>query len=265
MPRRRAAPSTTVPLQDDGMPGEPTGEMGGGTSAAVECAEEMLVGGVEDAMMGPLAERAAASDTNPSARRRLLCTPVLVCTLDTLMSAADARGGGHLGDALRLSSADLVIDEINSFEAEDIVAIARLVRLAACFGRNVFVSSATLRHAHAAAIRTAFAAGMREFCALSGSPNGFDVCWASEHLVRVVSDGGDDDFSKEFDRHGAVVADVRDALQATPVRRRARVIPTVAPDSAQWRMAAAFSAGLALHADNHVVIRKPVSGCLWAS
>src|ERR1019366_8599074 len=105
---------TAAPLQDDGKPDDPADEMGVGTSAVIERAEEMLVGGVEDAMLGPLAERTAASDANPSARRRLLCTPVLVCTLDTLMSAADARGGGHLGDALRLSSADLVIDEIDS-------------------------------------------------------------------------------------------------------------------------------------------------------
>jgi CRISPR-associated endonuclease/helicase Cas3 len=247
---------TTDLWQDGGKPDDPADEMGVGTSAVVERAEEMLIGGVEDAMLGPLAERTAASDANPSARRRLLCTPVLVCTLDTLMSAADARGGGHLGDALRLSSADLVIDEIDSFEVEDIVAIARLIRLAAGFGRNVIVSSATLRHAHAAAMRAAFAAGMREFFALSGRPRRFDVCWASEHLVHVVSDSGEDtaDTSREFlDIHRAVATRVGDALQLTAVRRRACAIPVVASHNVRRHMEAAFSAGLALHADNHVL------------
>jgi len=260
-------PPTVTPLQDGGV-SEVSDEMGGGSSAVIERAEEMLNGGGEDAVMGPLAERTAASDANPSARRRLLCTPILVCTLDTLMSAADARGGGHLGDALRLSSADLVIDEIDSFEAEDLVAIARLVRLAACFGRSVIVSSATLRHGHAAAIRTAFASGMRESHALSGSPRGFDVCWASEHLVHIVEDEGKDgpDGSKEFsDRHRAVVTRVGDALQMTPVRRRVCAIPIGASDG---HMAAAFSAGLALHSDNHVVdpetgIRVSVGLARW--
>jgi CRISPR-associated endonuclease/helicase Cas3 len=245
-----------LPLQDSRMSDDSTDGMGVGTSAIVERAADMLVGGVEDSMLGPLAERTAASDANPSARRRLLCTPVLVCTLDTLMSAADARGGGHLGDALRLSSADLVIDEIDSFEAEDIVAIARLVRLAACFGRNVIVSSATLRHAHAAAIRAAFAAGLREFSALSGHPRRFDICWASEHLVHIVSDGGGDsaDASREFsDHHYAVATRMGDALQLTAVRRRACAIPIVALDSPQRHTEAAFSASLDLHADNHVL------------
>jgi hypothetical protein len=48
-----AAPSplTAAPWQDNGILGEFADEMGGGTSAIVERADEMLVGGVEDAML----------------------------------------------------------------------------------------------------------------------------------------------------------------------------------------------------------------------
>lgn len=54
------------------------------------------------------------------------------------------RGGRYILPCLRLMSSDLVIDEIDDFTGDDLIAIGRLVHLAAMLGRKVMISSATI-------------------------------------------------------------------------------------------------------------------------
>src|SRR5262249_30318085 len=74
--------------------------------------------------------------------RQILAPPLLVTTIDHRMSAADQRRTSYVVAALRLLTADLVIDEIDVFSEADLVAIGRLVHLAGVFGRNVLLASA---------------------------------------------------------------------------------------------------------------------------
>jgi len=77
--------------------------------------------------------------------KQFLYAPVLACTIDHLMGAVETkRGGKYILPALRLSSSDLVIDEVDDFSGSDIIAIGRLVFLAAMLGRKVMISSATI-------------------------------------------------------------------------------------------------------------------------
>jgi CRISPR-associated endonuclease/helicase Cas3 len=77
--------------------------------------------------------------------KAFLYKPVLVCTIDHIMSATETiRGGKYILPALRLLSSDLIIDEIDDFNNKDLIAISRLIHLCAMFGRNVMISSATI-------------------------------------------------------------------------------------------------------------------------
>lgn len=77
--------------------------------------------------------------------KAFLYKPVLVTTIDHLMSATEAkRGGRYILPYMRLMSTDLVIDEIDDFSEKDIVAISRVVHLAGMLGRNIVLSSATM-------------------------------------------------------------------------------------------------------------------------
>lgn len=77
--------------------------------------------------------------------KSFLDKPVLVCTIDHIMSATETiKGGKYILPALRLLSADLIIDEIDDFNNIDLIAISRLIHLSAMFGRNVMISSATI-------------------------------------------------------------------------------------------------------------------------
>ena len=74
-----------------------------------------------------------------------LLKPVLVTTIDHIMGATETKKGGrYILPFLRLLSSDLVLDEIDDFNQDDLVAISRLVHTAGMLGRNVLLSSATI-------------------------------------------------------------------------------------------------------------------------
>ncbi|WP_238149481.1 hypothetical protein [Arsenophonus endosymbiont of Aleurodicus floccissimus] len=61
------------------------------------------------------------------------------------MAATETTGGGrYILPCLRLMSSDFVIDEVDDFIGEDLVAIGRLIHLAGMLGRKVMISSATI-------------------------------------------------------------------------------------------------------------------------
>lgn len=105
--------------------------------------------------------------------RRIVGAPLLVSTIDYLIAAGEPhRQGHHVKALLRLMSADLVLDEIDSYEPESLVAVLRLVQWSAFFGRSVICSSATLSHPVAQAVEAAYASGAEMARALRRGKNG---------------------------------------------------------------------------------------------
>ncbi len=98
--------------------------------------------------------------------RKLLHAPVLACTIDHIMGATETkRGGRYILPCLRLMSSDLVIDEIDDFTGDDLIAIGRLVYLAAMLGRKVMISSATIPPDLALGLFNAYRQGWAMFAA----------------------------------------------------------------------------------------------------
>ncbi|WP_367178896.1 CRISPR-associated endonuclease Cas3'' [uncultured Mailhella sp.] len=92
--------------------------------------------------------------------RRVMGAPLLVSTIDYLVAAGEPHlQGHHVKALLRLMSADLVLDEVDSYEPEALVAVLRLVQWSAFFGRNVICSTATLSRPVAEAVEEAYASG----------------------------------------------------------------------------------------------------------
>lgn len=92
--------------------------------------------------------------------KAFLYKPVLVCTIDHIIAATETlRGGKYILPSLRLLSSDLVIDEVDDFNEQDLIAIARLVHLAGMLGRKVMISSATIPPAFAEGFFHAYQAG----------------------------------------------------------------------------------------------------------
>ncbi|MCO8055119.1 type I-F CRISPR-associated helicase Cas3f [Acinetobacter towneri] len=98
--------------------------------------------------------------------KAFLYKPVLACTIDHIMSATETkRGGKYILPSLRLSSSDLVIDEVDDFNGQDLIAIARLIHLTAMLGRKVMISSATIPPALAEGFFNVYQQGWKLYCA----------------------------------------------------------------------------------------------------
>lgn len=118
----------------------------------------------------------------------LIGTPVLVSTMDYLVNAGEPGKQAHHGHALlRVASSDLILDEVDSYDPDAIVAVLRVVLVAAMFGRNIVASSATLATPLAVALFRAFAAGAsirRDM--IGGGEAAARVCFI-DHLIAPLS------------------------------------------------------------------------------
>ena len=84
------------------------------------------------------------TDKNPKLGD-IIGAPVLVSTIDFLVAAGEPqRKHHHILAAMRLMHSDLILDEIDGYDPLPLLAVLRLVMMAALFGKNVVASSATL-------------------------------------------------------------------------------------------------------------------------
>jgi CRISPR-associated endonuclease/helicase Cas3 len=121
--------------------------------------------------------------------KQFLYAPVLACTIDHLMAATETkRGGRYILPSLRLMSSDLVIDEIDDFTGNDLIAIGRLIHLAGMLGRKVMISSATIPPDLAQGYFNAYKKGWQLFCnSRDESKAEIGCAWIDEFSTNVVS------------------------------------------------------------------------------
>lgn len=119
--------------------------------------------------------------------KAFLYKPVLVCTIDHIMAATETkRGGKYILPSLRLSSSDLVIDEVDDFNGQDLIAIARLIHLAGMLGRKVMISSATIPPSLAEGFFNAYQQGWALYCAFKKLKNVDTVTmWVDEFKTQI--------------------------------------------------------------------------------
>lgn len=187
------------------------------------------------------------SDPNVS----MLAAPILVSTIDTLMGAADATRGNHVLKTLRVATADTVIDEIDNFGNEDIVAISRLVFLSAAFGRKVLISSATVTPEIARSLHAAYQAGWKVFEHTRGRHIPFAVGWFSNTARPVCSvlDG----IASFTDTHRSFTDDmVAELLKQSP-RRKLRVSDMSAVKDSNSFFRHVNKEILTEHSNNHII------------
>jgi CRISPR-associated endonuclease/helicase Cas3 len=103
-------------------------------------------------------------------QHQLLGAPLLVSTIDYLIASGEPQKQQHHVNAMfrLLSGSDLILDEIDAYEPGALVAVLRLIQMAALSGRNVVVSSATLARPVADAVHAAYASGAAMRSAMIG-------------------------------------------------------------------------------------------------
>lgn len=137
--------------------------------------------------------------------KTVLASPLLVSTIDYLIAAGEPhRQGHHVKALLRIISSDLILDEIDGYEPKSLVAVLRLVQLAAMYGRHVICSSATLSATVADSIYRAYQSGIEMRAALEGARQQFGLCIADNELkpkILTYNTEQSTDFTQVYKQH----------------------------------------------------------------
>jgi len=158
--------------------------------------------------------------------RQFLYAPVLACTVDHLMAASETqRGGKYILPSLRLMSSDLVIDEIDDFDGDDLVAIGRLIHLAGMLGRKVMISSATIPPNLAEGYFNAYQAGWQIFATWHEVKKTVGCAWIDEFSTQTELITAKENSHVEFkDAHAKFVKKRVKELLSEPVKRKGEII-----------------------------------------
>ncbi|MFP4363682.1 MAG: type I-F CRISPR-associated helicase Cas3f [Spirochaetia bacterium] len=165
--------------------------------------------------------------------RKLLYAPVLTCTIDhIILSTEVTRGGRWVLPLLRLMSSDLVIDEVDDFSGNDLIAVGRLIHLAGLLGRKVMISSATIPPAVAEGFYKTYIEGREVYANFRNQTLQVGCVWVDEFRTTVQSANGKsiEDKIKEFKDHHKHfielrVQSLREHEKKKGIRRKGYIIP----------------------------------------
>ncbi|KZN59136.1 CRISPR-associated protein Cas3 [Pseudoalteromonas luteoviolacea CPMOR-1] len=192
-----------------------------------ESLESLQDEGDEVHWQGVLPEEELTTVLTKEKDRKLLYAPVLTCTIDHIMAATETkRGGRYILPCLRLMSSDLVIDEIDDFIGDDLIAIGRLVHLAGMLGRKVMISSATITPDLAVGLYNAYRQGWAIFAASRDRSTNVNCVLIDEFNTECHFVGSHDDDVPNYTRiHEAFVSKRVGKLKQQDARRKAEIIP----------------------------------------
>lgn len=170
--------------------------------------------------------------------QNVLASPLLVSTIDYLIAAGEPyRQGHHVKALLRIMSSDLILDEIDGYEPKSLIAVLRLVQLAAMYGRHVICSSATLSATVADSIYRAFESGIELRAALYKEPQKFIAVIADNELkpkILVQKSHEPSVFNQVYEQHLEELQHVL-TVKAEQPYRLARLASIENPSVDQWK------------------------------
>jgi CRISPR-associated endonuclease/helicase Cas3 len=151
---------------------------------------------------------------------RILGAPVLVSTIDFLISAGELqRQGNHVSAMLRLLDSDIVLDEIDSYDPTAMMAVLRMIQMVGFSGRNLICSSATLAYPLAQAVHDAYRSGIEMRAQLHGLSPDFPVAIIDDLVSPTVIMG--EGFEEGYRMHlGRMLAEMGKTTYRLPVLQK---------------------------------------------
>ncbi len=155
----------------------------------------------------------------------LLTAPVLIATIDHLIGVASPVRAGHLPSALRVLTSDLIIDEIDQFNAEDKAVLPRLAYQVGASGRRLVIMSATERGDLAGPMFDAYRKGWKDYAKTFGVADGVNLLVAGDRPETVLAQANADKFEPLFDECRIRMIT---SLNHQPVLRKCELLPACA-------------------------------------
>ena len=136
-----------------------------------------------------------------NAQKAIVMAPMLVSTIDYLIFAGDpGKQAKHSLALLRLMHSDLIIDEIDGYEPKQLMAVLRLIKISAIFGRNVIVSSATMTKLIAEQVLNSYKAGFAVYKAMNDHQDDYNAVIIDD-TISPQNIKPADDFSVVYEDH----------------------------------------------------------------
>ncbi len=181
----------------------------------------------DESWQGILPEEGLTTVLQKPKDRALLYAPVLACTIDHIMAATETkRGGRYILPCLRLMSSDLVIDEIDDFSGDDLIAIGRLIHLAGMLGRKVMISSATIPPDLALGYFHAYQQGWVLHANSRNLNPQVSCAWVDEFKTQVINiQRSERSVEHYITQHQAFIEKRVEKLKSLPAKRKAHIIP----------------------------------------
>jgi len=160
----------------------------------------------------------------------LLLAPVLVSTIDHLITATEGtKGGKQIPATLRLLTSDLVLDEPDDFGLEDLPALCRLVHWAGMLGSRVLLSTATIPPSLAYSLFQAYRAGWEQFAQANIAAWSGKICCAWFHEgdskgENVCANGEFSQLNTFQKAHENFIEKRVSYLESLPAQRKAEII-----------------------------------------
>lgn len=165
----------------------------------------------------------------PPSERSLINTPVVVMTIDHLMSALAGHRGAFVPAMTRMATADLVIDEIDAFSTMDLHAVGRLIYLAGLMGRRVLIESASVTPEISDGLFTAYAKGYQQYRRVHGGQ--LHAGWFGDQMAGLAEVAPIAELSEFALKHLALTSRIRDSVLLERPRRKLGFVPITA---ANW-------------------------------
>jgi CRISPR-associated endonuclease/helicase Cas3 len=154
--------------------------------------------------------------------KHFLHAPVLVCTIDHIIQATEITSGGkYILPTLRLMSCDLVIDEVDDFDDDDLIAIGRLIHLAGMLGRKVMISSATIPPDLAQGYFNAYRRGWLIFAKMRDKNKNIGCAWIDEFKTNTSSISSEEEYLKN---HEVFIKARIKSLSNEKVKRKVNIV-----------------------------------------
>lgn len=183
---------------------------------------------------------------------KILATAVLISTVDHIISPTDGRRSKSTLMSLRLMTSDLVLDEVDSYSADDLVALGKLVYLTGLYGRKVLLVSATLPPGIAVNFYRAYQAGFAHYRLMNAIEKPIFCAWFSDQyqFSQLKRCETVEQYQKD---HALFSGHVAQHLSEQPAKRLAELLDISACSSEQALFECVLQRCFSLHRHHHVI------------
>ncbi|MFK5969543.1 MAG: hypothetical protein QM487_05410 [Candidatus Marithrix sp.] len=147
--------------------------------------------------------------------------PVVVATIDYLINGINAWKSSKTRFLTRLMTSDLIIDEIDSYQQDDLISIHKLCYLTGFYGKKLIISSATIPDVLISTLYNAYQTGYQRYAKFTDKANKIYVGLFSHHdsLNKIYTNN--DSIDSKINQY---IQELYHAIEAESVKRKATML-----------------------------------------